>query len=388
MDSLKLILSRKRYFSVVWVFCSLNIIIGTWVLYIPQVKQKLQLNDSQIGFALFCFALGILSFIPLVPIISKKIGLGRGTFFGICIFSALFILPVLVNSYTMLCTVLFVVGMFTGFTDVAMNTLVSELEKTDQVNFMSAAHGFFSLGGVIGALSGSVLMAFVESPMIHLLIMMIIIVLTNGVLASQYFKIKEVEVVKSESKLPLKAFKPLLILAFLAMLVMGNEGAIEHWSSIYFTEVIEVASNNLVGLGFTVFSIMMTVGRFFGDRISENIGSVRIIVLGCSLATIGYVLVLLSHLIFSAIGFGIVGLGLSVVIPELFRVAGKTQTISASKAISFVSGVGFAGFLVGPIVIGYISDQFSLKVSFGFLLGFILLAAVLAQWKLQSTTNS
>lgn len=388
MDSLKLILSRKRYFSVVWVFCSLNIIIGTWVLYIPRVKEKLQINDSQIGFAMFCLALGVLCFIPLVPIISKKIGLGRSTFIGICIFSIVFIIPVLVDSYVLLCASLFLVGMFTGFTDVAMNTLVSELEKTDQVNFMSAAHGFFSLGGVIGALTGTFLMGFIESPVIHLIIMMIMIVVTNGILASQYFKIKEKQIVKSEIKLPIKAFKPLIILAFIAMLVMGNEGAIEHWSSIYFTEVVKVASDNLVGLGFTVFSIMMTVGRFFGDGISKKIGSVRIIVLGCSLASFGYVLVLLSHLVFSAIGFGIVGLGLSVVIPELFRIAGKTETISASKAISFVSGVGFGGFLIGPILIGFISDYFNLHVSFSFLLAFILLAAVLTQLKLKSTTKT
>ncbi|WP_422107158.1 MFS transporter [Winogradskyella sp.] len=387
MDSLKLILSRKRYFSVVWVFCSLNIMFGTWILYIPQVKQKLVLNDSQIGFAMFCLALGVLCFIPLVPIISKKIGIGKSTFFGICVFSMVFLIPVVAHTYILLCAALFMVGMFSGFTDVTMNTLVSELEKRDEVNFMSAAHGFFSLGGAIGALLGTFLMVYIEVPLFHLSLMAIIVVVTNLILVSQYFKIRETETRKSEDKLPLKSFRPLVVLALLAMIVMGNEGAIEHWSSIYFTEVIAVASDNMVGLGFTVFSIMMTVGRFFGDGISEKIGSVRIIVLGCSLAALGYVFVLLSHLILSAIGFGIIGLGLSVVIPELLRVAGKTEHISASKSISFVSGVGFVGFLVGPIILGYISDYFDLQISFSFLLVLILLAVVLTRLKLNSKTS-
>ncbi|MEO1029793.1 MAG: MFS transporter [Bacteroidota bacterium] len=387
MDSLKLILSRRRYFSVVWVFCSLNIMFGTWILYIPQVKQKLELNDSQIGFAMFCLALGVLCFIPLVPIISKKIGIGKSTFFGICVFSMVFLIPVVAHTYILLCTALFMVGMFSGFTDVTMNTLVSELEKRDEVNFMSAAHGFFSLGGAIGALLGTFLMVYIEVPLFHLSLMAIIVVVTNLVLVSQYFKIRETEIKKSEEKLPLKSFRPLVVLALLAMIVMGNEGAIEHWSSIYFTEVIAVASDNMVGLGFTVFSIMMTVGRFFGDGISEKIGSVRIILLGCSLAALGYVFVLFSHLILSAIGFGIIGLGLSVVIPELLRVAGRTEHISASKSISFVSGVGFVGFLVGPIILGYISDYFDLQISFSFLLVLILLAVVLTRLKLNSKTN-
>jgi fucose permease len=360
---------------------------GTWVLYIPQVKQKLELSDSQIGFAMFCLALGVLFFLPFVPFLSKKLGLGTITCLGICIFSIAFLMPVVAYNYTVFCASLFVVGMFSGFTDVAMNTLVSELEKTDQVNFMSAAHGFFSLGGVIGAATGSVFMIFIKTPIIHIAIMTVIIVLTNSLLAVHYFKIREKEIVTSEKKLPLKAFKPLLVLAFLGMLVMGNEGAIEHWSAIYFEEVVQVATENLVGLGFIVFSVMMTIGRFFGDWISEKIGSVRIIALGCSLATVGYVFVLFSQLIVSAIGFGIVGLGLSVVIPELFRVAGKTDHISASKSMSFVSGAGFAGFLVGPIVLGYISDQFDLQMSFAFLLVLILLAAALARFRLQSKTN-
>lgn len=388
MNSLKLILSRKRYFSVVWVFCSLNIMIATWILYIPQVKQKLQLNDAQVGFALFCLALGLLFLIPLVPIISKKVGLGRSTFIGICIFSAAFIMPVFVNSYELLCASLFVVGMFSGLTDIAMNTLVSELEKTDEVNFMSAAHGFFSLGGVIGASVGILLMLFIENPVLHFSIMATMVVVTNLLLMSQYVKIKETEVVKTEKKLPIKALKPLFVLAFLAMIVMGNEGAIEHWSSIYFKDIVEVKSKNLFGLGFTVFSIMMTIGRFFGDGISNKIGSSRIIVLGCSLAAVGYGFVLFSHVILSAIGFGIVGLGLSVVVPELFRLAGRTEGIAASKAISFVSGAGFVGFLVGPIILGYISDSFSLYISFSFLLVLVFLATVLAQFKINVKMNS
>jgi hypothetical protein len=56
MYSLQIILSKFKYFSVAWIFASLNFIIGTWVLYIPHVKEKLQLNDSEIGVALFCFA--------------------------------------------------------------------------------------------------------------------------------------------------------------------------------------------------------------------------------------------------------------------------------------------------------------------------------------------
>ena len=104
MHSLKIILSKFKYFSVAWIFASLNFIIGTWVLYIPHVKEKLQLNDSQIGIALFCFAFGILLFLLMVPFIKKKSRYRAVCChwrYFICNFFCLFLL--LAPSYMLLC---------------------------------------------------------------------------------------------------------------------------------------------------------------------------------------------------------------------------------------------------------------------------------------------
>ena len=60
MKSLRLILSNFIYFAPAWVFSSINILIGTWILYIPFIKLKFNLDDGQIGFALFFTALGLL----------------------------------------------------------------------------------------------------------------------------------------------------------------------------------------------------------------------------------------------------------------------------------------------------------------------------------------
>ncbi len=352
--------------------------IGTWVLYIPQVKEKLNLDDGQIGLALFCLALGLLSIIPFLPWLTKTIGLGRCTFIGISLFSIMFIFPVLTTSYVWLCISLYIVGIFSGFTDISMNTLVSEIEKRDNVNFMSSAHGFFSLGGAIGATLGMVIMNFIKTPLVHFMIMSGLVIGINFILIKSYYHIKESIVEHSSEKVSINSYMPLIVLAILAMIVMGNEGAIEQWSSIYLKDIVNVTSENLVGLGFTIFSITMTIGRFLGDGISEKIGSVKVIVLGCVLAVLGYILVLSNSLVFTVVGFGIIGLGFSVIIPELIRLAGKTKTISASKAISFVTGTGFAGFMVGPIIMGYISDAFTLQVSFSFLLIITFVAVILS----------
>ncbi|WP_223148869.1 sugar MFS transporter [Aquimarina sp. RZ0] len=169
MDSLQLILTRLRYFGPAWVFASLNIMVSTWVLYIPQMKTKLGIDDAQLGIALFSFALGTLTMIPVSYRIVNKLGVGKTTFFGIIICSLLFLVPVVMTDYIMLCIALYLVGILACLTDVSMNALVSEIEQEDAIHFMSASHGFFSLGGVIGAGIGSFLINYFNDSLLHML---------------------------------------------------------------------------------------------------------------------------------------------------------------------------------------------------------------------------
>ena len=348
------------------------------MLYLPFVKNKFGLNDAQIGMALFCLALGTLITIPVIPWINKKLGVGRSTKYGILIFALLYNLPLWAPSYLLLCLSLLFVGMFSGFTDVSMNALVSTIEKEDKENFMSAAHGFFSLGGFIGASIGSILMINLNTPTHHMALMALIIVITNLVLAHKYIGIKEVETEQSEETNSSfwKNLRPLLGLSLVAFIIMWNEGATEHWSNLFLHDIIGVTESK-AGLGFILFSLFMTIGRFLGDGISSRIGSKKIIVNGIGVAITGHLLILTSSLITSVAGFGLLGLGLSVIIPELFRIAGNTKGVSASMGISIVSGIGFVGFLIGPVVLGFISNAFGLLISFVALLVTVVISLML-----------
>ncbi|HEY5687211.1 MAG TPA: MFS transporter, partial [Yeosuana sp.] len=103
-------------------------------------------------------------------------------------------------------------------------------------------------------------------------------------------------------------------------------------------------------------------------------GSKAIMLVGLFLSMIGFVCVLLVQPLIAIFGFGLVGLGLSVIIPELFRLGAKTPHIDSSISISFISGVGFFGFLVGPVLLGFLAEISSLKLSFLALLIFILVS--------------
>ncbi|MCB0597879.1 MAG: MFS transporter [Lewinellaceae bacterium] len=368
MNSLQLILSTPRYFAPAWVFASLNILVGTWVLYIPYVKEKLALDDGQVGIALFFFALGTLSMISISPAIIGRVGLGRTTLAGIVVLSMAFLLPLSASSYPWLCCALYVAGLFACLTDIAMNALVSEIEQEDGVHFMSASHGFFSLGGVIGGGIGSLVITWFEVPLTHMVWVIAGVILANMLLAKAYLNIPGKKVERQQQPFKIGLLKPLLGLTMIAFLIMGSEGAIEHWSKLYLQEVVLIASERTTGLGFVIFSATMTLGRFFGDAVSKRYGATTIIIGGCLISMLGFLSILMAELIPSLIGFGLVGLGFSVIIPELFRLAGKTKGVSSAEGISFVAGFGYVGFLISPAFLGFLSRMDSLKLSFTALL--------------------
>ena len=145
------------------------------------------------------------------------------------------------------------------------------------------------------------------------------------------------------------------------------------WSALYLEEVSLMEAGS-VGLGYTLFSIFMTLGRFSGDSISRKIGSISLIGLGSLIAALAFILILIGNKLVVLAGFSLTGVGLSVIIPEIFRLGGKTTGVSSSQGIAFVAGIGYTGFLMGPVILGFIASASSLKGSFLILLAFSLIS--------------
>jgi len=371
MNSLRLIITNKSYFAPALVFATINIIYGTWAIYIPAIKSKLGINEGDLGFAIFCMAVGTLIMILLAPKFINFFGVGKATCYGVFLFIFSFIVPFAAHQFLWLCLGMFTVGLFAGFTDVAMNALVSEIEKRDQIHIMSANHGFFSLGGFLGAGIGGFFLTKDILPINHLLVVIFILLVFNLVFLKNYIKVTSVKL--EDNTFNFSLVTPLIVLGIISFFIMATEGAIVDWSALYL-EKVSLAKLSWLGLGYTVFSATMAMGRFFGDAISKQFGSKPLILGGIFIASLGFVCILLVQPIIALIGFGLVGIGLSVVIPEIFRLAGTFKGLDASLGISFVSGIGFLGFLVGPVLLGYLAEISSLRLSFFALLIFIVIS--------------
>jgi MFS family permease len=63
----------------------------------------------------------------------------------------------------------------------------------------------------------------------------------------------------------------------------------------------------------------------------------------------------------------------------VYGAAGRSKTMPAGVALAAVSTVGFAGFLLGPPVIGLVAGATSLRVSFSLIALMGLAVALLAR---------
>lgn len=364
MKSLYLILSNPRYFAPAFVFSSLNIWFGTWAIYIPTVKDKLGIDKADLGIALFFLAFGVFTVFPIASKIINKVGVGKTTWWGVIFCTITAFMPLAAPSYELLCVALFLFGVSNGITDIAMNTLVTELEKEDNVQFMSAAHGFFSLGGVIAGL-GSFLIAVIANPVLHMGLIAIVVLFVNFYFKKQYI-LKRAAAVEKEP-FSMKLFKPLFFLGLIGFVSFASEGAVVDWSALYLKEVT-LAPEHLFGAGFLAFSITMTLGRFLGDGISERIGSIKLLAVGAVVAIVGYTGVLSGISVLAILGFALIGLGFSVIVPELFRIGGKVKGVDSAQGIAFIAGTGYLGFLLGPVILGFLAEGYGLNLSFWTLL--------------------
>jgi fucose permease len=372
MKSLRLLLSNPRYFGPAWVFASINILFGTWAIYIPTTQSKLMIDKSELGIAIFFLSLGVFTIFPIASTIINKIGVGKATWYGVILSSFAALLPIIAPSYITLMVGLFLFGASNGFTDISMNTLVTEIEKKDQQKIMSASHGFFSLGGVIAGL-GSFMIGPLNNPILHMGFAVLLVLTVNFIFYKHFISVKAAPVEKGSFSL--KVFKPLLLLGVISFVSMGSEGVIVDWSGLYLKE-ISMAPEALWGAGFLGFQITMTLGRFLGDSVSAKIGPVRILAYGACLAVLGYVLVLTTTTYFAIAGFALSGLGFSVMVPEVFRIGGNVKGVDSSQGVSFIAGTGYAGFLCAPPLLGLLADSTSLVECFIVLLCCALLIFV------------
>ncbi|MAU12625.1 MAG: MFS transporter [Anaerolineaceae bacterium] len=338
-------------------------LMATWISRIPQIQDKLGLSEGQLGIVLLGLSAGVLTALSVAGGLVARYGSRRVTVTAAFILALLLIsLPWMPNSVALWLN-LFVFGMALSTMDVAMNAQAVEVEARAERPLMTTFHASWSVGGFVSAAIGAAMASMSVEPQPHfvfgaVLFGSLIFVFRRHLL----FNVASEEADEQEQvfRLPPRVLWPLGIVAFAGAI---GEGAMADWSGVYLSDVVHT-DDATAALGFTVFSIMMTMGRLFGDRLAARFSPARLVQLGGLVATAGLLLaIFLPTPITTLVGFAAVGLGVSTVVPLAFSAAGRIPGISASVGIASVATIGYAGFLAGPPVIGLIAEATSLQLA-------------------------
>jgi MFS family permease len=373
-----------------------GLILATWVLHIPNVRDALRLSDAQVGTAILGMAVGSMCSMPFSGRWIVRWGSAAVTRVFALLFCLSLPLPFLASSLPALFLALMAVGLTNGAMDVAMNAQGVAVEHKLGRPVLSSFHAWFSLGNLGGALLGSLLLGLKVGLWPHVLGTVIVTLLAAGLsglslLPRRYDDVADTgnadtgNVVTAPPWWQRLRLSPMVLsIGLVCFLGMLGEGATGDWSSLYFSDIL-AAGGGLVGLGYMAFTLAMTLGRIFGDRLRSRFGDRLLVVVGGLISGAGVLLASLSPALapgpvsgplLAALGYVLTGLGVANIVPVLYGAAGRAMN---AHGIAQVATLGYLGFLAGPPLIGYVSHASDLRFGLLVIALSLLLVGVLGQ---------
>jgi MFS family permease len=372
LSHLKVFFSRSEYLATAAGFFLLGFLFGNWAALIPYIKTTFSLNDATLGLLLLCMPIGTMTFNPVAARLIQKFGLKTMTIFGMIFLSVAYLIPFLMTSLYILPVTLVTVGIGMTMLNISINILAISLERKYEQFIMSTCHGMFSVGLMIGSLMRSITLLLEIHEVMHMMLMVLISLLMAmwaiKVISNIHLEQNGHEEKQAGTRKSLKFTLPsgiLLSVIIISICVNFTEGSMTDWASVYMHDVVNT-NQYFIGWGLFGYSFLMALGRFFGDGLIPVYGRKKILMYGAFLSFFGVLVIILFPFTVSAIvGFGMIGLGVSCGSPILYSSATRISGLSGENGLATMNFYAMAGFLVGPVIIGFISEISSLPVAFG-----------------------
>ena len=364
--------------AVTAIFFLNGLVFGEWAARIPAVRDRVGLSDGELGIVLACAAVGSILAMPVAGGRAARIGSRRATrvaFALMCLASGVIALA---PTLLVLCLLAFFYGATMGSLDVTMNAHGVAVERRYGRAILASFHAAFSIGGLAGGAIGA-LSAAVDLDVRAQLAIVAGASAAIGLTWSRRFLASDADAIGRTEPVFVRPPRRLLALGLLAFACLLIEGASADWSAVYLRDELGTTVA-IAAIGFTSFSITMTLGRIFGDRLVDRFGPEAIVRAGGAIAAVGFGLALLAATPVAAIaGFACLGAGMSGVVPIVFRAAGHIPGMPPGVGLAAVSSTGYLGFLVGPPMIGGLAELLGLPAALAVLVVLAMAVALLAR---------
>ena len=358
--------ARQRA-AVTATFISHGLLFASWTAHIPHVKLALGLSDSTLGLVLLATPVGAVGAMLIVGRLLPRLGsrvLTRICLLGYCAAGPF---VGLASSPLLLVVALFVWGAFQGSLDVAMNTQAVAIEGSQRRHLMPSFHGAWSVGAFAGAGVGAIAVAAHVSLAPQLLVLALPVLAAAAIFNHSLIAREDerdihegpAEAARGRGPLP----RATVILGATVFAAMLCEGATADWSAVYLRGPVH-AGPATAGLGYAAFALVMAAVRLSGGQLLVRLPANRLLPTLAALGTAAMAIALAADTQLTAlIGFALLGAGLALVVPTVFRAAGNLPGLAPGVGIATVSAYGWAGFVCGPPLIGTLAGISGLRAA-------------------------
>ena len=367
--------ARARW-AVFMIFLQAGLIIGAWVPHVPLAKDRLAVGPALLSLGLLAIAVGAVISMPFAGALINRFGSARVTLFGGLLFAVGFLGPVTAPTLPLFMAGAIVMGLGMGSMDVAMNAHGLAVEKALGRPIISGLHAAFSVGAMLGTFIGAWLLSL-AGPLSQALIFSATFIVLHVLMCMNLLP-ASIDRGLSESHFgwPTKATIGLGALCFLALMI---EGSVSDWAAILMRQrfIVDVS---YAALSFGCYQAGMAAARFMGDALRQKFGAMNLVVASAVLAAMGTAAALIAPSPWlSFLGFAVGGIGIGNLAPVLFAGGGRLEPSAPGRGIAAVVSMGYAGFLAGPPMIGFVAQVSTLQIAMGLTVVAALLIAVFAR---------
>lgn len=371
---------RAGRLAVYTAFFANGFIIGSWAPKIPFFAERIGLSEEILGRLIVLFGVGALVALVSCAWLVSRYGSDRMVrWTSLALAPSLLLISVAPDIIAASMTMVWL-GAFLGAMDGSMNSNAVAVEKAYARPIMSACHGYWSLGGLVGAGIGGALIEWTglmgHAVIVSVTAFALVIVAQNFLLPDRPEPVDEQGARPKFAGFPRKPGVYLVGLA--ALWCMLPEGSVLDWSALYLSKEHN-ADAALSGFAYAAFSGTMALMRFGGDRARARMGDKTTFLVSAAIAAIGLVIAgLAPNAGIAVCGFLLSGIGMANTVPILFSAAGAYPGIPPAVGIAVATAMGYSGLLLAPAAIGFIAERTGLAPVFTGLAVLLLMSGILA----------
>lgn len=362
--------SRRDFLAVAGLFLGNGLVVGTFGGSLPGFRSRLDLGPGEIVGVLVSAALFAVVSMNLSGRLADRHGARLPSQLGGATMAAGAVGMGFAGSYPVLLVGAALFGLGNGAMDVAMNALGVSVEQARRRPVMSRLHACFSIGNLAGALVvvglGRLLPEDTATPWslwagaaaLALLLLALAPRMpqspTRSATGTGNATAAGTGTVGGSGGVPPVAW----LLAAMAVCFGLTEGTGVDWSSLHVADIGDVSPSS-GAWGLACVAGFMVVIRLLGDHVVERVGRAFVVRAGSACALVGYALVAFtSDLMAILVGWCLVGLGVGLIAPQIYGLAGH---VGGGRGLALVVSFGYAAFLVGPAIIGFVASHSDLQ---------------------------